>query len=596
MSAYIVGIDLGTTNCTVSFTAAEAQSAEVETFNIPQLTAPGRVEARNSLPSFLYLPAEGEFSGDSLMLPWGGQSDWIVGTFARDHGASSPARQVASAKSWLCHGGINREAAILPQGHSLPQGLSPVDAAERLLAHIRDAWNFAHPQAPLEEQSLVVTVPASFDPVARELTGRAIRRVGFQRVTLLEEPQAALYAWLYSAGEGWREHVQPGDEILVCDVGGGTSDFSLIQVRDVDGQVGLERVAVGEHILLGGDNMDIALAHVAGRRLSESGEPVDPWQQRELWHRCRMAKESLLSDPNLGSVQVSILGRGSGLVGGTRTTEINRGDIAAIVFKGFFPSCEWGTPVNRPPQRGLRQQGLPYAKDPAITRHLSEFLVRSEREGRRGPDHILFNGGVFEASALQSRVGHVLGQWRQQLGEPDVLQGKGLDVGVSVGAAYYGMVRNGKGIRIKGGTAATYYIGVESAAPAIPGFDVPMDALCVAPFGMEEGSRIEVQGEEFSLVLGEPVVFSLLHSNSYSDDDVGMIRDGQSAGLTELPSLEATLPSEEGQAGQFVPVTLETRFTELGTLEIWCTESGGERAWKLEVDLRAGQEEGEHGP
>ena len=208
-----------------------------------------------------------------------------------------------------------------------------MDAAEHLLTHIRDAWNFAHPQSPLEAQSLVVTVPASFDPVARELTGRAIRRVGFQRVTLLEEPQAALYAWLYSAGDAWRDQVQPGDEILVCDVGGGTSDFSLIQVKDEDGKVGLDRIAVGEHILLGGDNMDIALAHVAGRRLSESGEPVNPWQQRELWHRCRVAKEQLLSDPHLGSVQVSILGRGSGLVGGTRTTEINRGDIASILLR-----------------------------------------------------------------------------------------------------------------------------------------------------------------------------------------------------------------------------------------------------------------------
>lgn len=589
MRRYAIGIDLGTTNCTLAYVDREAAEPGIEVFPIVQVTKPGLCEGRTTLPSFVYISRPGEFPEGSMALPWREDSSTLVGAFARDHGAKIPKRLISSAKSWLCHGGVDREAPILPQGGDPDICISPVRAAELLIHHMRNAWDHTfggEEGSRLRDQDVVVTVPASFDPIARELTRKAIEASGLRGVTLLEEPQAALYAWLFSRGDSWREEVSVGDEILVCDVGGGTSDFSQIRVQEVDGNLELERVAVGEHILLGGDNMDIALAHVAVGRLKEQGVALDPWQSRELWYRCRDAKESLLKDPHLESYTVSVLGRGSGLVAGTLSTSLTRADIAAVVMKGFLPACEAHEGPRTRPMGGLRQRGLPYAQDPAITRHLCGFTQRHNRgEGGRA-NCILFNGGVFSAEPLRKRVQHVMGSWHAAGEAPALLEAGDMDHAVAIGAAYFGQVRSGNGVRIKGGTAASYYVGVESAMPAIPGFEAPLEALCIAPFGMEEGTKLALDTEALSLVVGEPALFRFLRSTSRKEDDLGVLVNGLGGDLEELPRLEMTLEGEGLEAGAFVPVHLETAVTEIGTLEVWCNEVAGEGRWKLEFNLR----------
>ena len=592
-SRYIVGIDLGTTNTAVAYVdTADGDTAAVRMLELPQLVRLGHVEARQTLPSFLYLANPGELPPGSLRLPWDPGATDAVGVLARDHGAKVPARLVSSAKSWLSHGGVDRTAPILPLGlEDTERRISPVDASARYLAHVRDAWNAAMAATDgalrLEEQSVLLTVPASFDPVARELTVQAARAAGLSQAVLLEEPQAALYAWLGDQGDGWREQVSPGDVLLVCDVGGGTTDFSLIHVHDDGGDLVLERVAVGDHILLGGDNMDLALAHIVQFRLEEQGTNLDAWQSRELWYACREAKEALLSGASSESHPVSVLGRGSRLIGGAIKTEVWRDDVEVVVLEGFFPQC---TADERPKRRrtaGLRELGLPYADDAAVTRHLAEFLGRHGAVGDKAPTAVLFNGGVFKAGMLQGRVVEVLDGWASDRGaEPvTVLSGANLDLAVARGAAWYGLVRRGNGIRIRGGTARSYYVGVESSMPAVPGMAPPMRALCVAPAGMEEGTEAGVDDREFGLVIGEPVEFRFLASNVRREDPVGAmvpLRDE----IEELSPLEITLPAEEGAAGQVVPVRVRVQVTEIGTLAVWCVSRDGSRRWKLEFEIR----------
>src|SRR4051812_19030493 len=507
MAAKILGIDLGTTNCAV---AVADDDTAAQTVDIAQVVGPGEIGERPTLPSFLLLPTEHEVAAAQLQLPWSGPLKYAVGTFARDRGAELPHRLVASAKSWLCNPAIDRTAQVLPfrgaqrELDEAMQGgerVSPVNASARYLAHLRAAWDDANPDQPAAEQEVLVTVPASFDPIARELTVVAAREAGFDRVTLLEEPQAAFYAYLATRGDAWRQELAPGNVVLVCDVGGGTTDFSLIEIADDGGDLVLERIAVGDHILLGGDNMDLALAALVGRGL---GRPLDALQQRALVHTCRRAKERLLGSVGDGApdtLPIAILGRGSKLIGGTIKAEVTRAQAEAALVDGFFP--EVGADA-QPAQRragGLRELGLPYAHDPAITRHLAEFLARFGRM----PSHVLFNGGVMKSPALSARVVGRLRAWAGR--DVRVLDGADPDLAVALGAAHCGQVRRGKGIRIRGGTARAYYIGIESAMPAIPGFAPPVKALCVAPQGMEEGSTAELPDDELGLVVGETSVF-----------------------------------------------------------------------------------------
>lgn len=591
---YVVGIDLGTTNCVVAaapLTGEDGPSAPVAVMPLPQLTAPGIVEARSQLPSFLYRPAEGELAPESLRLPWPSDGSDIVGAFAQRRGAEVPARLVSSAKSWLCASGVDRTAPILPWGSGEDVAkLSPVEATTAYLSHLRSAWNAAHPEAPLEEQEVLLTVPASFDAVARELTQRAAAAAGLGELTLLEEPQAAVYAWIDALGEAWRETVQAGDVLLVCDIGGGTTDFTLIAVRDAGGQLELERIAVGEHILLGGDNMDLALAWGVRPSLETSGPALDAWQFRALTLACREAKERLLTDATVAAHPVSILGRGSRLIGGVRRADVEREVVDRVLLDGFFPSCPADARPERQRRGALQELGLPYATDAAVTRHLAAFLRQQAGQGSDAPrpTAILFNGGVMRADRLRQRLLEVVDSWSPDRPGLRTLVGGDPDHAVARGAAYYGLARRGRGIRIRGGIARSYYLGIESSLPAVPGVRPPLKALCIVPQGLEEGSEVELPRHEFGLVTGEPTEFRLLTSTSRREDRVGDLLETWDDEIRELAPLETTLDGD----GDLVPVRLEARVTELGVLEIWCVHRDGERRWRLEFQVRSTGTEG----
>jgi molecular chaperone DnaK (HSP70) len=612
MSAYSIGIDLGTTHCALSYFSLESSEPRdwrQSQLPIPQLVAPGSVEDRPLLPSFLYLPAETEFPKGSLALPWDAQASQIVGEFARSHGTKVPGRLVASAKSWLSHSAVDRSSALLPwQAPPELTRISPVEASACYLRHMVRAWNqwaAAHKTdgRDLTEQEIILTVPASFDAAARELTQQAAVAAGLKNVILLEEPQAALYAWVEAAGDTFRKQVKPGEVILVIDVGGGTTDFSLMAVTEREGELELTRLAVGDHILLGGDNMDLALAHTINQGLQASGKKLDSWQMASLAYGSRQAKENLFADPELKKVPISIPSRGSALIGGTIKTELGRDLLTQVLTDGFFPRVAPTEAPQTARRTGLTQMALPYAQDPAITRHLASFLTRQAKalQSSGQPAHIkagrfvhptavLFNGGVLKASILKDRILEVINQWLADDGGAPCkeLQGADLDLAVARGAAYYGWVRHGHGIRIRGGTARAYYVGVEAPMPAVPGFAPPVNGLCVAPFGMEEGTQADVPPQEFGLVIGEPTRFRFFSSSVRREDHVGqMIEDpATSEQFEELAPIETTLPADQREAGALVPVNLQAAVTEIGTLELRCLEKGGQGRWKLELNVR----------
>jgi molecular chaperone DnaK (HSP70) len=586
---YAVGIDLGTTHCALSYVDSEKSEGEhivQAQVLIPQLVAPGTVEARPLLPSFLYLPHADEFRAGDLGLPWQHDATQICGELARHQGTMTPIRLVSSAKSWLCHPDLDRKAPGLPAGApaEIPQ-ISPFDASVHFLAHLRNAWNGLHPYAPLQQQAVTVTVPASFDPAARELTAEAARAIGIEHLVLLEEPQAALYSWVNDSQGSWRQQVQVGDVILVVDVGGGTTDLSLIAVTENDGALELVRVAVGEHILLGGDNMDLALAYLLKTKLAQGGVELDRWQVQALTHGCRQAKETLLADATLDSVPVVVPSRGSRLIGGSIRTELTRAEIETNLIEGFFPAVAASArPLSRP-RGALTKVGLPYAQDPAVTRHLAAFLGRqagatSDLSGFAAPapnasflhpTAILFNGGVFKAPALQTRVLEVLKQWLEAESAPParLLAAQDLDLAVARGAAFHAHVRRHGGVRIRGGTSHSYYVGVESAMPAIPGMEPEIQALCLVPFGLEEGSPPVAPPQEFGLIVGEPVRFRFFGSSVRHEDQVGALLEMWAADeLDEMDDIQTTLPAQARKQGEVVAVRLQAAVTEVGTLEL----------------------------
>ena len=608
-SRYSIGVDLGTTHCALSYVdllASDGEKTEQGVLNVTQLTAPGTLESPHLLPSFLYLPHAGEMTPGDLTLPWTSERDYAVGELARSRGAGTPIRLVSSAKSWLCHPGVDRRAAILPND-APPEvtRVSPLESSVRYLTHLREAWDHAHPEAPFADQNITVTIPASFDPAARELTAEAAQAAGYANMTLLEEPQAALYSWIQKSGGAWRKEVKVGDIILVVDVGGGTTDLSLIAVIEREGNLELHRVAVGEHILLGGDNMDLALAHVVARKLAAQGTQADPWQLRALTYACRSAKETLLSDASVDTVPIVVPSRGSKLIGGSIRTELTRAELTQIILEGFFPQVDAAARPAARTRAGLTQLGLPYAQDAGVTRHLAAFLGRqvqalAELEGFGAlpegatflhPTAILFNGGVFKSPLLSQRVLDILNGWLAAEGAAParLLGGADLDLAVARGAAYYGYVKRGKGVRIRGGTARAYYVAVESAMPAVPGMEPPISALCVAPFGMEEGTEVPLPPQEFGLVVGEPVHFRFFGSSVRRQDQVGTMLDYWSPDeLQELEEIQATLPTEGRTSGEVVPVRLHARVTEAGTLELEAMPSGTNERWKVEFDVRGG--------
>jgi hypothetical protein len=614
-SRFVIGIDLGTTNTALAYVDTTAGlDPKVSVFSIPQVVAQGAVEERTLLPSFLYLPGEGEQPAGALKLPWDLSRDYCVGEYARAFGSQVPTRLVASAKSWLCHPGVDRKAAILP--HRAPdtaRKVSPVDASVRYLKHLAEAWNFTMGKDAanrLEAQDIVLTVPASFDAAARELTVEAARAAGFTQLTLLEEPQAAFYAWLDRSGEDWRKLVNVGELVLVADVGGGTTDFTLIEVGEEGGSLALTRLAVGEHLLLGGDNMDLTLAFHVAQALAKNGAKLDATQMVQLTYACRNAKEQLLADPKMTSAPVTVLGKGRSVIGGTIKHELPRAEVEKVLVDGFFPSCAREAEPAKTTAVGLQELGLPYVSDPAITRHLAQFLSRQAealagREPAAGkkkktsaeaalPTAVLFNGGVFKADPLRTRLLGVMGAWAKSAkGEsPRELPGADLDLAVARGAAYYGVVKRGKGVRIRGGTARAYYIGVAMNMPAVPGFTPPVKALCVAPFGMEEGTDADVPSYEVGLRIGTEAEFRFLGSTVRRDDVAGTVVEEWEGQIDELSPVKTTLEAKgasAGAGGQVVPVHLHSKVTPVGQLELWLMSRDGKQKWKLEFNVREGK-------
>lgn len=609
-SRYSIGIDLGTTNSVLSYVDlhdSEDENIVQEVLLIPQLTSPGAVDEKTQLPSFIYQAHPDELSESDTVLPWASNPTANVGFLARELGTKTPIRLVSSAKSWLCHSGVDCRAPILPiEAPKEIDRISPLQASIYFLEHLRDAWNYKHPDTPIETQQLTITVPASFDPAARELTVEAARSVGMNQAILLEEPQSALYSWIQRSHGDWRDHVSIGDIILVVDVGGGTTDLSLIAVTADQGNLVLNRVAVGDHILLGGDNMDLALAYVVKAKVEANGQMLEPWQIQGLTHGCRDAKEAMLSDPTVEQVPIVVPSRGSKLIGGTLRTELTRAEINQTLVEGFLPKAEASERPFSQPRTGLTTIALPYAQDPGITRHLAIFLNRqlsatSELEGFDLPETssflhptaVLLNGGVFKADALTNRLMDVLNGWlkAEQAPAARLLEGADLDLSVARGAAYYGYVRQGGGVRIRGGTAASYYIGVESAMPAVPGMPPPLQAVCVAPFGIEEGTQQELPPHEFGLVVGEPVRFRFFGSTVRREDNVGTRLDHWMPDeIEELDEIEITLAEEARDPGEVVPVQLGAAVTEVGTLQLEAIAKEGGQRWKIEFDVRAGEE------
>ncbi len=619
---FILGIDLGTSNSCLSL--CEVETGRARGIDITQVLAPGVIGEKSLLPSVLYIPASGEYAEGSFVLPWDDAeaAESVVGTFARERAALVPDRLVTSAKSWLCNPHVDRRAPILPWQSDLAEAkISPLEASRRYLAHMRNAAIHYLARegldATLDDCHVVLTVPASFDEVARSLTHEAAVAAGLGEVTLVEEPQAAFYAWIaHSEAETneahWTEQVAAGDLVLVLDIGGGTTDLSLIAVAaSPDGlskNLELHRIAVGEHILLGGDNMDLALAYMLKGKIEEGGNELDAWQFLALVHATRVAKEKLLSDETVAEVPIAVPSRGSSLFAKTLSTALLREEVVAILVDGYFPLTAVG---DLPAQRksvGLQEYGLDYATEPAVSKHLARFLkrgldnVRSDAElaallgtpadleqlAVLRPTAVLFNGGVFEAEPFRRRIVELLSSWLGSDAQLKELKSAGLDIAVSRGAAYYGAVRaSGKGIKIQAGTSRSYYLGLESPMPAVPGYVPPVKAICIVPQGTTEGTELELPGKEFGLVTGEAVQFRFFNSEIRAGDRIGTVVDNAAKSLGELSGLTLTLPPLEGAAGQVVPVTLHPRVTEVGTLELWMQHTQSNRRWKLEFNLRA---------
>ena len=600
---YTIGIDLGTTNTVLAYVDHKSKSLVPQVLNIPQVVAPGETQALPALPSFLYLPLPGETANGLLSLPWDdAEPTAVIGTYARQRAAEAPSRVVFSSKSWLCSDRIDRHAPCLPidtgEDENVPR-ISPVEAARLILEHLKHAWNHLVAQDSealrLEHQDVVITVPASFDAVARNLTVEAAQAAGLT-FTLLEEPQAAFYAWLADNDKSWRNHVGDGDSVLVCDIGGGTSDFSLIAVTGDGGDLSLQRLAVGEHTLLGGDNMDLTLAMNVSRKLAtEKKLQLSSRQFTALTHACRQAKEAIGSSATEAQ-PLTILGRGSGLVGGTISTTLSGEELREFLLEGFFPNCPIDTQPAAMRSAGFRTMALDYAADPAFTHHLAQFLSRHSFKDSDGhpilPGLVLFNGGVTKAPLFRDRLIQILTAWRGDGTSPLVLQQDDTDLAVARGAAWFAHIRQCGGLRIKAGSARSYYIGIASPMPSIPGFEPPVDALCVVPHGMEEGTELEIQEKGLALFIGESSDFRFFSSTTRLDDRAGQrLRDISPGMLDELPTLTVTLPADEERgehAGTLIPVTLRAVLTDIGTLQLWC-EDGSGRKWKLEFELRGNE-------
>ena len=625
-SRFLIGIDLGTTNSAVAYVDTAEKPARgapppVRVFEVPQLVAEGELRALPSLPSFIYFTDEAEDAAPGLRLPWADEPEGaLVGVLARERGALVPGRQVASAKSWLCHPSVDRTDAFLPwDAEGGDKVCSPVAASAQYLSHLRDAWNHSRAtdeggrvvdELRFERQQVVLTVPASFDEEARELTVSAAREAGLENLTLLEEPLAAFYAWIAAQRGGLKRQLKDGQLVLVCDVGGGTTDFSLIRVRVEGGEVRFERTAIGEHLLLGGDNVDLALARLVEEKL---GRPrLSLRQQNALRRQCCAAKERLLGDDTAESAPVTVLGGGRAVVGGALSTVLTRAEVEGVLAEGFLPGSAPGDLPASERRAGLRELGLPYTSEPAITKHLAAFLTQAARamdggdtgeepaEGRgplARPDAILFNGGFFHPALARERLVAAVAGWFPQAGKrwrPKVLHNETPETAVAEGAAYYARVRRIGGVRVSGGSARGYYIGVQQGAQGPgAGQDRPT-AVCVLPRGTEEGTRLELAGREFTALTNRPVSFTL-YSTTTRQDALGEVVRFEEGETHRHAPLVTVLRYGKRSRHIELDVSLTAHFTEVGTLELWCEAPKTGHRWRLQFQLRGATPE-EEGP
>ncbi len=605
---YVVGIDLGTTNSAVAYSKVEGDGG-IRFLPIPQLVAPGQILERPVLPSFTYLPGEYELPEGATALPWASERSWLVGELAREQGASVPGRLVSSAKSWLCHGGVDRTAPILPWGAGEEVGkVSPVEASARYIGHIREAWNSLMARGDeelfLESQLVALTVPASFDEVARELTVRAARDAGLGKVVLLEEPLAAFYAWLSRHESDWRERMEAGQIILVCDVGGGTTDFTIIAVRQGEQGLKFDRLAVGDHLMLGGDNMDLTLARYVEQKLGKKPGQLEAGKWHQLVHKCRKAKEILLAEGREKEmVRLSLVGSGSGLIAGTLRARLEWAEVEEKILDGFFAAVSVADAAKPPRRRGLTEWGLPYVQDPSITRHLATFWTRfrdllTQETGRQelSPDWVLFNGGALTPKSVRRRLQEVIRSWfpaakkevARELSNPRP------ELAVAIGAAYYGQVRLGAGVRVGAGTPRAYY--VEVAPPKADDELQAGTAVCLVPRSAEEGTESRLEKPFFQVRTNQPVLFKMLSSSTRLGDKLGQILQLPASEVTPLPPIRTLLRFGKKSSARELPVTLFVKLTEVGTLELWCESRETSHRWRLLFDVRQPEAAGSDKP
>ena len=590
---FLVGIDLGTTNTVVAYTDRQATPLEIKVFAVDQLVAPGEVARREALPSVRYHPAPDELSPHDLTLPWshstpGDETCFVTGALARDLGSQVPGRLVASAKSWLSHPEVDRQAAILPWGapDEIPK-VSPVAASASYLAHVRNAWDFHFPDHPLAQQELILTVPASFDEAARALTVQAARQAGLERFRLVEEPQAAFYDYLHRHHDHLTETLAGIRLVLICDVGGGTTDLTLIKVTETGSTPQLERIGVGDHLMLGGDNMDLALAHLAEARLTGDGTRLGPGQLSQLIQQCRQAKERLLSESPVDETPVTLLGSGSRLIGGARSIPLQRAEVEQMVLEGFFPVVD---PAESPRRQrsGLVEFGLPYAADPAITRHIAAFVAQHAAVAREAlgiettdswpiADAVLLNGGIFRSPHLTERLVHTLSTWRDA--PLKVLANDHPDSAVARGAVAYGLALAGHSPRIAGGSPRSYFLLLADR-------EQPSRGVCLLPRGTEAGREIPLAEHTFALRVGQPVRLNLLYSTADTSYTPGQIVDVTGDTFRPLPPVATVVTGTDTGPGE-IPVRLAVQLTEIGTLQTVCyAPDHPDQRWHLEFQLR----------
>lgn len=616
----VIGIDLGTSN--ISLTHGDLDSPELKAFPISQVEGPGKIKTSELLPASLLLPSTDSEKEDNKKLPWNANSKeefshYTLGSYAQDRGIETPSQVINSAKSWLCHKHIDPKSPQLPWGSNSSVKLSAFDSTKAFLEHLKSVFNWEQEKSGSKMQlcdfDTVITVPASFDEDARRLVYESAQSVGFKKASLLEEPQAALYSWIGDHEETWRETISPGDLVLVCDIGGGTSDFSLVCVGEEEGKLKLERISVGRHLLLGGDNMDHALAYHLKRNFEAKGKKLDRWQYMSLVNQVKQAKEKFFSDETLEKTSLAVASKGSSLFAKTQSLDLTKKDVEEVLTSGFFPLCEKGELPQHASGMALQDLGLEYEADPAITKHLAEFLAKSAKnlhsskklqntlteygfdleahleEGFLKPTCVLFNGGVFGASPLRKRVLDALIKW----GSKNVkeLPGFDLSLAVSRGAAYYAKIKkSGKGIRIASGTARSYYLGIESSGMAIPGVPPSIKGLCLVPQGTKEGTELPSPEKEFGLMTGREVQFRFFSSDERAGDLVGSEVFEADEHLNELPAMKVKLKADKNDQSKLVPVSIGSFVNDVGILELSMKNKLSDKKWDLEFNVRKQEE------